>query len=47
MTRTGDHGGETPEEIDSALFALSKKGKFALTNDITFPNCDNGLAHQV
>ena len=47
MTRTGDHGGETIEEIDSALFVFSRNGKFAKPSEIDSANCDNGLVHQV
>lgn len=47
MTQTGDHGGETTEEIDSALFAFSKSGKFSETNNLQSENCAAGLVHQV
>ena len=47
MTQTGDHGGETVDEIDSALFAFSPSGKFSQADSVASPNCDNGLVHQV
>ena len=47
MTQTGDHGGETIEEIDSALFAFSPSRKFSNPDKIKSPICDAGLVHQV
>lgn len=45
MTHTGDHGGETNDEINSALIAYNPAGNLA--NNIGNENCISSTVQQV
>ncbi|CAK8676627.1 unnamed protein product [Clavelina lepadiformis] len=47
MTQTGDHGGETLEEVDSALFAFHPGGKFSRRQLKNQNSCYADLIQQI